>query len=96
MLFALIGFYKPGAEPHIIDIRDEVSEYLGQPFGQPKLAGALRDDEGRRVGNMLLMEADTFEEAQKQLSHSPFHQHGFYERTEVVEYVIEVGRLTTT
>jgi uncharacterized protein YciI len=96
MLFAVIGFYKQGAESRLLEIHEEVNEYLGQPYRQPKVAGVLRDQSGRRVGNLLFFEANSFKEANVQLSYSPFHQHGLYERTSVVEYDVEVGQFITT
>ena len=96
MLFAVIGFYNEGAESRLLEIHDEVNEYLGQPCRQAKVAGVLRDQNGRRVGNLLFFEADSFDEANVQLSSSPFHQHGLYANASVVEYDVEVGQFPTS
>jgi uncharacterized protein YciI len=92
MLFVMIGLLKPGAEDRLPD-PDAVNEHLSQPFRRTRLAGYLRAEDGRRSGLMMLLEADSFAQAETFLHDSPFFKADLYDRVEVAEYAIEVGRL---
>lgn len=92
MLFALIGFLKPEAEERLPDA-DAINEHLAQPFRRTHLAGYLRREGGRRAGVMMLVEAESFAKAEALLRQSPFIKANLYERVEVMEYALEVGRL---
>lgn len=93
MLFALIGLLKPDVDKDQLPNSDAVNEHLSQPFRRTHLAGFLRRDGGRRAGLMMLVEADSFAEADGFLRQSPFFKADLYERVEVLEYALEVGRL---
>jgi uncharacterized protein YciI len=92
MLFALIGLLKPDIEDRLPD-SDAVNEHLSQPFRRTHLAGYLCHDGGRRIGLMMLVEANSFAEANRFVHQSPFFKADLYERVEVAEYALEVGRL---
>lgn len=94
MLFVISGILKPGVERELAALSAELSEFLAQPFRQLSLAGVLRDREGRKQGYLALIEADSFESAERHLRESPFYRQGLYERTDVWEYMVEVGSLS--
>ncbi len=96
MLFAIFGLFKEGAHERISEVADELNEYLGQQFQQPQLAGALIDEHGRRIGNMLFLEADGFERANAHVARSPYVRGDFYERVVVAHYQVEVGRFESS
>jgi hypothetical protein len=91
MLFALIGLYKDHVEQELLEIRSDVNEYLGQPLLQTVLAAVLRNKDRRRIGNVVLVEAPTFAEAEVQLRYSPALNEGLYDRVEIGEIDIEIG-----
>ena len=95
MLFALIGFYRKGAEERLPEIADDINEYLGQPVVPPQLASVLRAENGERTGNLVVVEAPGFEEAKARLQDSPALKAGLYDRCEIVELQIEVGGIAT-
>jgi hypothetical protein len=95
MLFALIGFYRKGAEAQLLEISNEVNEFLGQPFLPPRLAAVLRDKVGNRVGNLVLIDAASFEDAEARWKDSPALKAGLYERSELARLDIEIGDLTS-
>jgi uncharacterized protein YciI len=92
MLFALIGLLKPDAGERP-PRADDINEHLSQPFRRTRLAGYLCREDQRRSGLMMLVEADSFADAETFLHESPFFKADLYERVEVAEYAIEVGRL---
>lgn len=91
MHFAVMGFFKPGIDHELPRLQRDFNEHLAQrPI---RLLGALRDRSGRRTGFMALLEVEGFAQAEAYLQQSPYFSAGLYERVEVVEYAIEVGRL---
>jgi uncharacterized protein YciI len=93
MLYAVIGVFKPGLDPDQPGLQVDLNEHLAQPAMNVRLAGFLRDAEGRKTGVAALLEADNMERAEGYLRASPFYIRGFYERTHVAEYDLEIGRL---
>jgi uncharacterized protein YciI len=93
MLFMVAGYLKPGAEAQLIQFHNEFNEHLAQPFRNLAAVGALRDRNGKRQGYLGFIEADSYENAEKFLHESPYYQEGLYERVEVFEYLVEVGKV---
>jgi uncharacterized protein YciI len=93
MLFAVMGFFRSGIDPSPPELQASFSEHLSQPMPRVRLAGYLLDRDGRRVGFMGLIEAESHERAEAYLRSSPYFDAGLYERTEVMAYDLEVGRL---
>ena len=93
MLFAVMGFFKPGIETLPAKLEADLNEHLSQPFISLKLAGPLKNRLGKSVGLMVCLEVADFDKAEAYLSESPFTKNDMYERVEVVEYSLEVGKL---
>ena len=91
MLFAVMGFFGATADTEPATFQSALSEHLGQPLLQIRLAGPLRDRDGRRVGMMVCIEAETFADAERYLHESPYSKAGLYDRVQVVEFDLEVG-----
>lgn len=94
MLYVVMGILKPGSDAEVESLADQFNEHLAQPFRAIRAAGALRDREGRRTGYMAFIDGEDFEEGERYLRESPFYQAGLYERVEVAQLSIEVGRLS--
>jgi hypothetical protein len=62
MLFAVIGFFRPGIDTAPQRLQGDFNEHLGQPLLHIRLAGAIRARDGRRIGYMELMEANSFDQ----------------------------------
>ena len=93
MLYLVAGLLKPGSEERVIALRNEFNEHLSQPFRTISLAGLLRDRDGKRIGYMAIIEADSFDDAEAYLMQSPFAIDGLYERTEVARFEPEIGAI---
>jgi uncharacterized protein YciI len=91
MLFSLIGFYREGAEEHLIEIAHDVNEYLGQLLVPPRLAAVLKDRDGKRIGNLVVIDAADFDEAEARLKESPVLQAGLYDRSAIARLNVEIG-----
>jgi uncharacterized protein YciI len=93
MLFAVTGMLKPDAEAKLPGLQEAFNEHLAQPFRRIRLAGPLRGADGHRLGFMALIEAENFGQAEAYLHQSPLFRAELYERVDVAEYEVEVGRL---
>ncbi len=93
MIFAIMGFFKPGIDTAPQRLQADWNEHLGQPLLHIRLAGALRDADGRRIGYMVVLEANGIEQAEDYLRSSPYFAAHLYERVEVGE-VRDRGRTT--
>ena len=90
MLYAWMGFLKPGAEvPQ--SVQQQTSDFLGQPLIPIHFAGPLRDPDGKRAGMMMLFEHDSRQAAESFVMGSPYLQGDLYEDHRLYEYVNEVG-----
>jgi hypothetical protein len=48
MLYVLIGYLKPNAEPIPQSVQVETTDFVGQPFIKVHTVGPLRDASGQR------------------------------------------------
>lgn len=92
MIFAVMGFFKPGVDTQPPALQPQWNEHLAQRSVHVRLAGALRNPRGERTGYMLLIETDGFEQAEAFLRNSPYLGAHLYERVEVGQYAIEAGK----
>ena len=93
MLVAIMGYFKPGVDLASPSLQRELNEHFGPTPLALRTAGYLHDRDGRRVGAMALAEAENFAVAEAYFRSSPFVKGDLLDWTEIVEYVIEVGRL---
>ena len=90
MLFVWMGFLKHGAEPDQ-QVQEDTTGFLQQPLINIRAAGALRDAAGKRVGMMMIFEADDRAAAEALVRNSPYQRAGLYEESRLLEYQDEVG-----
>jgi hypothetical protein len=91
MLFAWIGFIKPGAEAIPQDVQQQTNEFLQQPYIPISSIGPLCDETGRRAAMLMIFEATDRAAAEALVENSPYRKAGLYERYELYEYRNEVG-----
>ena len=91
MLFAWIGFLKPGADPISQSVQQQATDFLSQPLIKIHLFGPLRDASGARAGMMMIFEHDNRDAAESFVTDSPFLKAGLYEDHRLYEYVNEGG-----
>jgi hypothetical protein len=90
MLFALIGFLKPGVQiPQ--DVNIQTGEFVQQPFIDIHSFGPLCDENGRRAGMMMVFEIDDWAKAKAFVENSPYVQAGLYDHYNLYEYRNEGG-----
>ncbi len=91
MLFVVAGYFKPGIDSAPADLQADFNEHLAQTNLRIRAAGPLLGRDRQRIGFMGIIECESFDHAQAFLDDSPYAKAGLYDRTEVAEYVNEVG-----
>ncbi|MBV9527379.1 YciI family protein [Sphingomonas sp.] len=90
MRFVWIGFMKAGADADQRILQQETG-FLQQPYIKILSAGALRDEDGRRLGMMMIFETEDRSTAEALVAGSPFRRAGLYEHYHLAEFLDEVG-----
>lgn len=91
MLFVLIGYLKPDADPIPQSVQVQTTDFVGQPFITIRSIGPLRDDSGKLVGVMMMFEHESRKAAEEFAESSPYIQAGILEDHRLYEYDDEVG-----
>ena len=91
MLYAWIGYLKPGADPIPQSVQQLTTDFLAQLSIKILAAGPLRDASGKRAAMMMVFEEDGREAAEAFVSGSPYLQADLYEDHRLYEYDNEVG-----
>ena len=93
MQFAVAAILKPGTEQELIQHSNEFNEQIGPNGEDVRLAGALLDQAGKKVGYLAILEGETIEEVRDWVDESPIYRADLYDRLDVFQYQVEVGRL---
>lgn len=94
MNYLLMGRFHPDVEEaHRVAVQSLFNEHLMQTHPKVKLAGPLKDDDGRWIGHAIIVDADNAEQARHFAEGSPYHQAGLYERLDVVRFDVVAGTL---
>jgi uncharacterized protein YciI len=91
MLYAWIGFLKPGAESIPPSLQESATDFLSQPLIKIRAAGPLRDGRGKRAAMMMIFEHDNREAAEAFVKDSPYLKADLYDDHRLYEYANEVG-----
>lgn len=92
MYFLLVGHFHPHIEDrHRLGVQADFNEHMMQEHPRIRLAGPLKDKNGRWTGHAFIVETDTEDEAQRFAEHSPYHKAGFYERFDVSQFDVSAG-----
>jgi uncharacterized protein YciI len=91
MLFAWMGFIKPGSETIPQDVNEQTNDFLQQPFLPIHSVGPLCDENGRRAAMLMIFEANDRAAAEALVANSPYLKAGLYAEHHLYEYRNEVG-----
>jgi uncharacterized protein YciI len=93
MQYLVAGILKAGSEAALQEQAAAFNEHLAQPFRRISLAAALRDEHGKRKGYVVVVEADSYADAEAYLHQSPHYIAGLYERVDVAELDVQLGAI---
>ena len=91
MLFAWMGFLKPGAGPVPQSVQRQTTDFLSQPYIDIAYVGPLLDSDGGRAGMMMIFEVPDRAAAEAFVKTSPYLDAGLYADHRLYEYRTEVG-----
>lgn len=91
MLFAMIAKDAPGAGQLRLDTRPVHLQHLQSLGKQLVFAGALLDSEEKPEGSLVILEAETLEEAQKLAAADPFVAAGVFASYEVKRWRLAIN-----
>ena len=94
MQFAIAAILKPRTEQDLIEHSDELNEQIGPNGEDVRLAGALLGPNGEMVGYLAILDGDTIGQVRVWIGESPIYRDKLYERLDLFQYQIEVGRLS--
>lgn len=88
MLFAVICADKPGHLNLRMETRPPHVEWLNglNAAGTLKIGGPFLDSDGKPCGSMLLIAADTLEDAKALAAQDPYAKAGLFESVEIKPY----------
>jgi len=91
MAFFVISFRD---KPDAFDIRAAAREahlaYIAALGGQARLGGPYVDEQGRMIGSLIIVEADTIEEAKALHDQDPYKLAGLFETSTITEWRLSV------
>lgn len=93
MLFAIVGILKQPPLPHGYGFEGALTAHLSQNVLRIVHAGYLRGPDGEPVGFHGIIEAETFEAAQRFVESGPFAEGGHFDHLHLAAYDVEVGRV---
>ena len=93
MLYTVFSRITPDAAPLSDRQANEFNDYLQQPVLRIHLAGWVKDDQGRKVGGLVILEAPDLATAQSFARASPLHKAGVTATLHVDAFFPEIGAL---
>lgn len=90
MLVSLIAKDKSGALQIRLDTRDAHVAYL-KASPEVQQAGPFLDDDGAMCGSLIILDVDTFEDAQKWADNDPYKHAGLFETVELITWNRVIG-----
>ncbi|AFL54106.1 uncharacterized protein YciI [Sinorhizobium fredii] len=88
MLFALLCTDKPGALQLRLDTRPDHVAYLNElnVKGILRIAGPFLGEDGKPTGSLVIVKADTIEEAKAIAEADPYAKAGLFSKVEIKAY----------
>ena len=93
MLFAIVAYFREDAEAERDKVHQAFNEHLMQRTARVRLGGPLYDEQGRRSGMLLVVEAKSHGQALEFYNDSPYTRAGLYARVDISEMRPETGVL---
>ena len=83
MLFALYCLDHPDSDAVRLQNREKHLNFVQDTDVKVKMAGPLMNDDGRMIGSLLIIEADSMAEAQAFADADPYQKAGLFAKVEV-------------
>jgi uncharacterized protein len=92
--FALVAHDRPNSVALRMAIRPEHLKHLDALGEQLLLAGPFLNDAGEGVGSIVVIEADSLEEARTLFGRDPFLTQGLFDQVTIKPWKLSINKLT--
>ena len=92
-LYALSCVDKPNALEVRMGAREAHLAYIRERLDKVKLAGPYLNEDDRMAGSLLIIEADSLDEARAVNAHDPYTLAGLWDRVDVRPFRATIGQL---
>lgn len=94
MLFVILAYDKPGGHAIRATTRAAHLDYIADAGERLRLGGPMRDDEGKPLGSLLVIDAASETAARLFAQNDPYARAGLFERVEIRPFAAVAGRWT--
>jgi hypothetical protein len=94
MQFALVALDRPNHVAQRMEIRPEHLEFLASLGDKLVMCGPFLNDAGEGCGSIVILEADSLEDAREKLSHDPYAKAGLFEQVTVKPWRLAINNTT--
>jgi uncharacterized protein len=92
MLFALVALDRPNSVERRMAIRPEHLKHLDALGEQLILAGPFLNDKEEGVGSIVIVEADTLEEAREMFNRDPFMRENLFDQVTIKPWRLGINK----
>ena len=92
MLFALVALDRPNSVERRMAIRPEHLKHLDALGEQLILAGPFLNDKEEGVGSIVIIEADTLEEAREMFNRDPFVRENLFDQVTIKPWRLGINK----
>ena len=92
MLFALVALDRPNSVERRMAIRPEHLKHLDALGEQLILAGPFLNDKEEGVGSIVIVEADTLEEAREMFNRDPFMRENLFDQVTMKPWRLGINK----
>lgn len=92
MLFALVALDRPNSVERRMAIRPEHLKHLDALGEQLILAGPFLNDKEEGVGSIVIVEADTLEEAREMFNRDPFVRENLFDQITIKPWRLGINK----
>jgi uncharacterized protein YciI len=92
MLFALVALDRPNSVERRMAIRPEHLKHLDALGEQLVLAGPFLNDKEEGVGSIVIIEADTLEEAHEMFNRDPFVRENLFDKVTIKPWRLGINK----
>jgi uncharacterized protein YciI len=92
MLFALVAMDRPNSVERRMAIRPEHLKHLDALGEQLILAGPFLNDKEEGVGSIVIIEADTLEEAREMFNRDPFVRENLFDQVTIKPWRLGINK----
>ena len=92
MLFALVALDRPNSVERRMAIRPEHLKHLDALGEQLVLAGPFLNDKEEGVGSIVIIEADTLEEAREMFNRDPFVRENLFDQVTIKPWRLGINK----